>query len=376
LREPKDALIIQAVGDVAPKRTEPASIFNSVAARLSEANILFGQMECPLSTRGSPAPNAKLAMRTDPSVAGILRDTGFHIMSLAGNHALDFGAVALLDSLEHLKASSIKTCGAGANIIQARQPAVFEIDNLRMAILAYSSILPVGYAAEAQRPGCASMRAFTHYEQVEPDQPGTPPRIHTFPDPLDLRALLADIEEAREIADFVAVSMHWGIHFVRATVADYQRTIAYAAIDHGADMIIGHHPHLLKGVEIYAERPIFYSLGNFAIEQPSAFKADVHLDKAFAEISQLSAGWKPGERYMTPPETRYTLIARCTLKKAGNIEVLCFPCWIDDDSVPQLLESTDPLFEEVLEYLRAISREAGLKTLYEVHGNAVIISSQ
>jgi hypothetical protein len=376
LSEQKVSLVIHAVGDIAPKRIEPASIFKSVASRISDADILFGQMECTLSTRGLPAPNAKLAMRTDPSVASALRDTGFHVMSLAGNHSLDFGAIALLDSLEHLKASNIKTCGAGANIAEARRPAIQEVGNLRIAFLAYSSILPAGYAAEAQKPGCSSMRAFTHYEQVEPDQPGTPARIHTFPDPADLRTLLADIKAAREMADFVAVSMHWGIHFVRASVADYQRTIAYAAIDHGADMIIGHHPHLLKGVEIYAGRPIFYSLGNFAIEQPSAFKADVHLDKAFSDISQLSAGWKPGERYMAPPETRYTLIARCALKKVGPIVIYCFPCWIDDDSIPQLLEPADPLFAEVLEYLRAISREAGLKTRYERCGNAVIISSE
>lgn len=155
MREPREALVIQAVGDIAPRRPNPASIFRSVASRLREADILFGQMECSLSTRGSPAPNAKLAMRTDPSVAGALRNAGLDVMSLAGNHALDFGTVALLDSLKHLKASGIKTCGAGANIMEARQPAFLAVDNLRVAFLAYSSSREAGLKTLYQRRGDA-----------------------------------------------------------------------------------------------------------------------------------------------------------------------------------------------------------------------------
>ena len=82
------------------------------------------------------------------------------------------------------------------------------------------------------------------------------------------------------------VSLHWGIHFVRGDLADYQREVAHAAIEAGADMILGHHPHVLKAIELYRGKPIFYSLGNFAIEQPRAFKADVHLDRGFADSTR------------------------------------------------------------------------------------------
>lgn len=293
------AITLHAVGDVAPRRPDPAEIFAGVGGKLSEADLLFGQLECPLSDRGEPAPNARLAMRTPPSVAPVLREAGFDVMSVAGNHALDFGTIALADTVTALDAAGIARCGGGANIAQAREPAIVERGGKRIAFLAYTSILPTGYAAETTKPGCAPMRAYTHYHQIESDQPGTPPRIITIADRADLAALVADIRRAKAQADYVALSIHWGIHFVRGDLADYQREVAYAAIDAGADMILGHHPHILKAVEFHRGKPIFYSLGNFAIEQPSAFLADVHLTQGFAEVSALGGKWSPGEKYMT-----------------------------------------------------------------------------
>ena len=368
-------LVISGVGDVAPKRARPIDIFSAVRDELIGTDVLFGQMECPVSDRGLPSPDAKLAMRTSADVAPVLADVGFDVMSIAGNHCMDFGAVALADTIEHLERSGIRCCGAGGQLNQARRPAIIEAKGRRTAFLAYSSILPAGYAAESNRPGCAPLRAYTHYEQIEPDQPGTPARIHTFPDPADMNALLADIAEARRQADIVVLSMHWGIHFVRASLADYQREVAHLAIEHGADIIFGHHPHLLKGVEIYCGRPIFYSLGNFAIEQPSAFKEDVHLDRAFADISALSPGWKPTERYMAPPETRHTGIARCTVRSDGSLAASLLPCRIDDDSRPEPLKAGDPHFAELFDYLVAITAEAGLHTRYRCEGDEILIAA-
>ena len=127
--------------------------------------------------------------------------------------------------------------GAGADIAAARRPALVEVAGTRVAFLAYSSILPAGYWAEHDRPGCAPMRALTLYQQVEVDQPGTPARIHTYPDRADLKALRTDVRRARQEADFVVVSIHWGIHFVPSEIADYQRDVAYAAIDDGAGAV-------------------------------------------------------------------------------------------------------------------------------------------
>ena len=363
---------ICAVGDVAPRRGDPATIFAATRDRLQSADLCFGQMECPISLRGTPSPNARLAMRTSPDVAPALRTAGFDLMSVAGNHALDFGAEALADTLAHLGAAGIAVAGAGANLAEARCPALIEAGSKRVALLAYSSILPTGYAADPSRPGCAPMRAHTHYEQIEHDQPGTPPRVLTFADQADLAALCANIRAARAAADVVLVSLHWGIHFVRASLADYQREVARAAIDAGADAILGHHPHLLKGIEFIDGRPVFYSLGNFAIEQPAAFDEAIRAHASFDHLQTLSGGWQPEARYQTPPETRHSVIAWLDFAGGGAPEVTLQPCRIDDDAVPHPLAPGSAEWDEWLDYLTAITAEAGLNAAYEPRADGLV----
>ena len=181
------------------------------------------------------------------------------------------------------------------------------------------------------------------------------------------------IRSARETADVVLVSMHWGIHFVRATLADYQQVAAHAAIDAGADAIIGHHPHILKAVELYRGKPIFYSLGNFAIEQPSAFRGDIHRDQSFANLQRLNAGFQPEARYMSPPETRHTMIVELAIGGDGTVEAYFRPCRIDDESNPVLLAPDTAAFGEVVDYMRAVTAEAGIATTYTVEGDRVRI---
>jgi len=342
-----------------------------VAPVLRATDIAFGQMECPISERGTPAPNARLAMRTTPDVAPALAAAGFTLMSVAGNHGLDYGAAALLDTLEYLGKACIATAGAGANLAMARAPTFVTTQDKCVALLAATSILPTGYAASDNRPGCAPMRGHTHYEQIEHDQPGTPPRIHTFADPDDLAALCDAVRAAKQEADVVLVSLHWGIHFVRASVADYQREIARELIAAGADAILGHHPHLLKGVEFIAGKPVFYSLGNFAIEQPAAFDEAIRTHESFAHLQTLSEGWQPQAKYQTPPETRHSVIASLEFS-SGDPRVTLHPCRIDDDSVPRLLHRGQSEWAEWLSYITAITAEAGLNATYTPGSDSTI----
>ncbi len=160
------------------------------------------------------------------------------------------------------------------------------------------------------------MRGLTLYEQVETDQPGTPARVHTFPHRGDLEALRHDVRAAKVQADFVALSIHWGIHFVPSEIADYQRDVAHAAIDDGADAILGHHPHILKGIEVYKGRPIFYSLGNFAIEQPQAFDPGILQSQSFKDLCALNPTMDPMAVMVGPPDGLKTMIARLEITKA------------------------------------------------------------
>jgi poly-gamma-glutamate synthesis protein (capsule biosynthesis protein) len=363
--------LLYATGDVAADRPDPRQCFDLVRARLREADLAFCQLEACLTRRGVRLPQARHAVRGDPAIAPALEDAGFTVVSFAGNHCMDWGADAFHDTLEHLRAQGLAVVGAGANIAEARRPAIVERNGVRVAFLAYSSILPMAYWAEESRPGCAPMRAFTVHEPIEHDQPGTPARIHTFAHRDDLRALAADVRKAKADADFVAVSLHWGIHFVPAVLADYQADVAHAAIDAGADVILGHHAHILKGVEIYKGRPIIYSLCNFAV--------DLRMDKAhaeskgFKEIQALSPDWVPDfdSLYNFPPAARMSMIARLAISPGGEAAFALLPVYINSNAQPEIVEAGDPRFEQIRAYLEETSAAAGLASRFEAAGGEI-----
>jgi poly-gamma-glutamate synthesis protein (capsule biosynthesis protein) len=350
-------------------------MFDGVRDALAGGDVVFGQLETTVSDRGSPAPNAKLAMRTAPEAARALREAGYDVMSFAGNHCLDWGREAFFDTLDHARAAGLAVCGAGADIAAARAPVIVEMAGGRIAFLAYSSILPTGYWAEAERPGCAPMRAITAYAQVETDQPGTPARVHTFPDRADLKALRADVRAARARADIVAVSIHWGIHFVPSEIADYQRDVAHAAIDDGADVILGHHPHILKGIEVYKGRPIFYSLGNFAIEQPQAFDPAILRSASFRDLMALNPDIDPGRLHVGPPDGQKSMIARLEIAGGRLVRTSFQPVQIGDGAEPEALGPGDPRFGAVAAYVERISAEQDLGSAFRIEGDEVVVEA-
>ena len=368
-------IVLLATGDVAPCRPEPARMFDGVRQALAGGDLVFGQLETTVSDRGSPAPNAKLAMRTAPAAAQAIREAGYDVMSFAGNHCLDWGREAFFDTLAHARAAGLAVCGAGADIAAARAPVIVEVGGARIAFLAYSSILPTGYWAEAERPGCAPMRALTAYVQVETDQPGTPARVHTFPDRADLAALRADVRAAKARADVVAVSIHWGVHFVPSEIADYQRDVAHAAIDDGADMILGHHPHILKGIEVYKGRPIFYSLGNFAIEQPQAFDPAILRSSSFRDLMALNPEIDPSRLHVGPPDGQKSLIARLEIEDGRVVLTSFLPVQIGDGAEPHLLSPDDPRFAEIVAYVARISAEQDLGSSLRIEGGQVVVET-
>jgi poly-gamma-glutamate synthesis protein (capsule biosynthesis protein) len=365
---------IVGVGDVGAKRPDLASMFRGSADRLRGAGLAFGQLETNVSDRGAIVPNAKLAMRAPPALAGALRDAGFGIMSFAGNHCLDWGFEAFDDTLRHMDEAGIALCGAGADLEAALRPAVREVAGLRVAVVAASSILPEGYAAGRGRRGCAPMRAHTIYEQIEHDQPGTPARVRTFADRADLAALLDAIARARREADIVLLSLHWGIHMVKGSLADYQKEVAHAAIEAGADAIFGHHPHIMKGVEIHRGRPIFYSLGNFAIEQPHVWDPAIVETESFRHLVSLNPSWSLDSAYMLPEETRITGAAKLVVRDGNVAETRFLPAWIGDDSAPEFLAPDDERFGRVRDYLAEVSAAEGLDTRFEIEGGELLLA--
>ena len=368
-------LILYAVGDVAPNRDNPHTMFQYVKDFLKQGDMVFCQLEANLSLRGTPLPQARLPMRAHPDNATAIKEAGFHVVSFAGNHCLDWGQDALFDTIDVIKEQGMHIIGVGANIEEARRPAIIEKKGTRIAFLAYNSVLPMGYWAEEDRPGCAPMRAWTIYEPVEHDQPGTPCRIHTFANKDDLRAMVDDIQRARAEADVVILSMHWGVHFVPAQIADYQREMAHAAVDCGVDLILGHHPHILKGIEVYHGKVVMYSLGNFAIEQPGAFMADLYNSRRHKEIEALNPEWDSRDDYPLPPETRKSFLAKIAISGKHIQRVSFLPVYLTVKSEPEILKTRDERFEDVVQYIQDITSDQGLDTTFVREGNEVVIET-
>jgi poly-gamma-glutamate capsule biosynthesis protein CapA/YwtB (metallophosphatase superfamily) len=369
-------IVLYAVGDVGPNREDPQSMFRHVSGFLKQGDIRFCQLETNLSSRGTPLPQARLPMRAHPNSARALRDCGFQVVSFASNHCMDFGQEAFFDTIEAIKANGMDLIGVGRDIAEARSPAILESHGTRIAFLAYNSILPSGYWAENDRPGCAPMRAWTIYEQVEPDQPGSLCRTHTFPHKDDLQAMADDIEKAKSNADIVVLSVHWGIHFVPAQLADYQRETARKAVDCGADLILGHHPHILKGIEVYKGKTILYSLGNFAIEQPAAFMQDLYKSERHREIEELNPQWDAKREYPLPPETRKSLIVKCLIAQKRIKRISFLPVYLSVGAEPEILKSSDERFEDVVRYIDEITGGQGFHTRFAREGDEVVIKTE
>jgi poly-gamma-glutamate synthesis protein (capsule biosynthesis protein) len=364
-----------ATGDLGPCRSDPASIFSGVRERLNQADAVFGQLEPALTTRGSRMPQARLAMRSHPDTAAAIKGAGFDVISFASNHCMDWGTDGLLDTIDVLRRNGLQPIGAGVNISAAKAPAYFEKNGTRVGMLAYNSILPQGYWATETQAGCAPMRAWTLQEQIEHDQPGTPSRVHSFANREDLAALVDDLEALKERCDVLILSIHWGIHFVPRVIADYQREIAHAAIDAGANIVIGHHPHLLKGVETYKAKPIFYSLGNFALDPPTAFQNDLRSTKSFKEIASLNPRWQVDGKHIRLPDSNTTVVVSCIIENKRIEQTKVLPVLIDHDSRPQWLGSSDKSFHEIAAQLREISASESFATEFrEQDGELVVLT--
>jgi poly-gamma-glutamate synthesis protein (capsule biosynthesis protein) len=237
-------IVISAVGDIMLDGTARPVMaeqgydypFVKMLPYFSSAQIVFGNVEGPLTDRGTPEQDKTFVFRSPPGkVAAALKAAGFNVVSLANNHTLDYGADGLKQTIEALDAAGIQHAGAGADLMAARQPALIQANGLKIAILAYSMTLPESFFAGPEKAGTA----FGHEAQVS-----------------------ADVTAARKQADIVLVSFHWGQEG-KTVLRDYQIRLGHAAIDAGASAVIGHHPHILQGIEQYKDGIILYSLGNF-----------------------------------------------------------------------------------------------------------------
>lgn len=260
---------IAAVGDIMLDRSLGAALengyleypFAETAAELQRADITIGNLESALGTSGQAAAK-RYPFRAPPEAAQALAMAGFDIMSLANNHAADFGNEALLQAMELLEAQGIAPIGAGQNAQEAHTAFVHETNGLKTAFLSYVNV-----------PVEATTGFDTATWTATDDQPGL-----AWAEP---EAIKADVSTVPDDVDLIVVALHSGFEYQSAP-SEPQIAAARAAIDAGADLVIGHHTHILQGIEFYNEGVILYGTGNFAFEidgPPETAIFDIWLDE-------------------------------------------------------------------------------------------------
>ncbi|MBI4329697.1 MAG: CapA family protein [Chloroflexi bacterium] len=371
-------IVVHLVGNVGPRRTEYGepieSLFGLAHQKIKEGDISFCHLERIFTTGGclQYRETNTWDSRVDPENVKSLAFAGFNVVSHAGNNCFDYGPDALVDSIDVLRRHGMQVIGAGKDIAEARKPAIQERKGVRVGFLGYNSVLPVEYEAREGKPGCAPMRVSTYYE-AQGYQPGTPPRIITVAREDDLLALEDDIRKLRKEVDAVVVSIHWGQNFIPELIAEYQPVVGRRAIESGADVIVGHHSHTMRGIEVYKGRPIFYGIGSFGQEVTPPVKPRPG-GAIVEDVPRVYRDWKtePGwERNPGPKDRRYTMMVKCNVSKKGLYRVTFLPGYTNQRAEPECLSRNDPRFQEVVGFMEPLCRKLG--TTLGAEGDEVVV---
>jgi len=249
--------------------TDPALPFNRVLDTLRSADMLFGNLECCFYQPPATVSVTDEGFYAAPAAGRALQLAGFRAIGNANN--VNYGADAIRSSLAELQKLGIPATGTGLDRAQARAPVIIEQEGVRYGFLQRTSVYwPTNHEAGEHSPGVAALRGHTAYQlplhKMRPEmppanRPGVPPVIVTWADPKYLAEYVAEIAALRKQVDVLVASQHWGLH---EEVLEYMTEIARAAIDAGADIVIGHGPHYSLPVEIYKGKPVFYGLGSFS----------------------------------------------------------------------------------------------------------------
>lgn len=247
MQEGDDAVKLAFVGDVLFAGTVEAQLkqngydypYREVKNCLEEPDVTAANLETPVSERGAAALQKEYTYRSSPQALPAFVQAGFDLVNLANNHVLDYGRDALLDTLSHLDKEGIRRVGAGRDEEEAFSPVIVERKGIKLAFLGFSRVVPdVSWYAGKGKPGVAGT-----YDHLLPQ-------------------VKKAIDDARAEADLVIVMVHWGLER-KEKPEQYQRNLAHMYIDAGADLVVGSHPHVLQGFEMYKGKWIAYSLGNF-----------------------------------------------------------------------------------------------------------------
>ncbi len=231
-------------------------LYEKVAPLVRWADVGFVNLEFPVAPKTGKPPKP-FVFNANPEAVAALANAGFTVFNLANNHTFDQGPKGLAETCFYMDSLELGFVGAGRWAAEAKRPLVIEKHEVRVAFLAYTTVLNIGGNS---------------------DDPGRP-RVNTF----DLSTAKEDLSRIRDSVDFVVVSLHWGAEYINEPTSQ-QVAIAHGLCDAGADLVLGHHPHVLGPVEEYSAADgrkcvIAYSLGNFISNQERNYNLSLPTEK-------------------------------------------------------------------------------------------------
>jgi poly-gamma-glutamate capsule biosynthesis protein CapA/YwtB (metallophosphatase superfamily) len=353
-------------GDLILDHDDPDYWLSGIAPELRRAQFAIGHLEVPHTRRTHellgdiPAPGA------DPAHVAALKRAGFAAVSLAGNHMADCGVDGIIDTMAELDAQEIHHAGAGIDRDHARAPALFGTRNAQVALLSYNCVGPESCWAGIQRGGVNYVRVDT----VDGSRIA-PAATLAMPDPASLAEMTNDIVNARKQAQCVVVALHKGIVHTPARLASYEQPIAHAAIDAGADIVVGHHAHIVRGIELYRGKPIFHGLGNGCVVtralspiQTQGSEAARRARSEWAAKRQAMFGFEPDPAYeLAPfhPQAVNAMIGRVRMEH-NQIKVGFTPMYVEAPGRPVVAKQIDKT-AQVITYIERITTDAGLPAI-------------
>ena len=355
-----DAISIVLAGDLVLDEPDGAYWLAGIAPALRAADLAIGHLEVPHTARGAELKGDVPAPGAPPENLAAIAQAGFGVVSLAGNHIADCGLEGIADTIAGLDAQGVAHCGAALDLAAARAPAIVTRGGRRIALLSYNCVGPEASWAGADTAGCAWLRIDT--ADGAPIAPAA--ALTTLTDEA-VAMLRADIATVRERADLVLVALHKGIVHTPARLAPYERALSHAAIDAGADVVIGHHAHIVRGIEFHRGKPIFHGLGNGCVVTGALSPGQDHPARAaWAERRKALFGFEPDPAYtLAPfhPEAVNAFLGTITWDAEGGIVAGIIPVDVEPPGRPTLASSTRAA--EIRAYVQRITREAGLPAI-------------
>ncbi|MDR0851701.1 MAG: CapA family protein [Clostridiales Family XIII bacterium] len=388
-----------SVGDILIQcESDTKDLFDGVRGEISGADIALGQLESVYTDRGQPTyvdPFVTQVAGMPPHQIKDIRDAGFDVLTLCGNHAWDLGREGVEDTIAACDKYGLIHTGAGMNLEEARRPAIVDVHGVKYGFLGYNCTGPAGSWAQEDKPGCNYIHSVTAFEYPVPNIGGIPAR-YSYPVEDDLERMQRAVNDLREQVDILSVSIHKGVGFIPAAISLHEHIIARAAIDAGADVVFGHHGHLLKGVETYKGKAIFHDLGNFMaagdlngekyfrygskkehrVQNKSyTYEQKIQREKEFNLRNGGPFVWGPlGTTVSWPvPETIYTMIAKCYVRNKVIEKVTYVPCIFDDDGYVTILTAAQEEAQNLFTYISNITAHAHMDTKYEWDGDEIRI---